>query len=220
MKIKQFIENNAKIIEVTFSLISLLIVGVFGTTISINNSITSKSSLELSKAQAQPIFNVKIEDTTTDDSASEDLIISVDGGFAENVEVDEYVWIELKYENENELFNNEFVIPNFYFGTYFSGNNRGEIVRLDDNNNLGKYIVFYKNVLANYIGKIKSLKRSTLVVIKYKDISGNDYVKYYENGKSYFNHINNSDGEELVNKISKMTPIKIGELTVEAVGLK
>ncbi len=39
-KFRDFIERNGKIIEVIFSLISLIIVGVIGTTISINNSIT------------------------------------------------------------------------------------------------------------------------------------------------------------------------------------
>ena len=219
MKIKQFIENNAKIIEVTFSLISLLIVGVFGTTISINNSITSKASLELSKAQSQPIFNVKVENAMEDEAMTEDLTVSVDGGFAENVEIDKYVVISLKYENETKSIDTEYLIPDFYFGTYYTGNNRGEIVRLKDNQSINKYFNFYKILMADHFESVKLIKRSILVVIKYKDISGNDYIKYYENSVSYFNHINNNEGEEMVQKISKMEKIHIDDLSVERVGI-
>lgn len=219
MKIKQFIENNAKIIEVTFSLISLLIVGVFGTTISINNSITSKASLELSKAQSQPIFNVKVEDAMEDEAMTEDLTVSVDGGFAENVEIDKFVVISLKYENETKSIDTEYLIPDFYFGTYYTGNNRGEIVRLKDNQSINKYFNFYKILKADHFESVKLIKRSILVVIKYKDISGNDYIKYYENSVSYFNHINNNEGEEMVQKISKMEKIYIDDLSLERVGI-
>lgn len=219
MKIKQFIENNAKIIEVTFSLISLLIVGVFGTTISINNSITSKASLELSKAQSQPIFNVKVENTMEDEVMAEDLTVSVDGGFAENVDIDKYVVISLKYENTTKSIDTEYLIPDFYLGTYYTGNNRGEIVRLKDNQSINKYFNFYKELMADHFESVKLIKRSILVVIKYKDISGNDYIKYYENSVSYFNHINNNEGEEIVQKISKMEKIYIDDLSLERVGI-
>ena len=211
-KIKQFIENNAKIIEVVFSTISLLIVGVVGTTISINNSITSKTSLELSKAQAQPVFTLDIS-YPADSEGTEYLTISIDDGFAENVSVEEYTYI--KAESDDGAIKINYYVENYFYNYGYTGNNKGQISRLYNQDNFKSYLSFLKNCMTSDIST--NVSKNIIVVIKYKDILGKNNTRYYQTVSNYFNHLDASEGEEIIKEINSYPKIKIDELAQKTI---
>lgn len=215
-KIKDFIEKNSKMIEVTFSFISLVIVGVFGTTISINNSITSRASLDLSKANSQPVYTVKTETEENGDEMTESLIVNVDGGFAENLSIKEYTWFD--YSNKiNDVKKECRVLVNDYFLLInYTGNNRGEVARTYNTNNSNLYIKLVKNCVSSIEdGVPRSISKSTLLAISYKDISGNEDTKYYETKGAFFNHIDNSEGKKTIAELEKLPKMLLNEITIE-----
>ena len=214
-KIKEFIEKNAKIIEVLFSLISLIIVGIFGTTISINNSITSRASLELSKANSQPIFNIKIASEAVGEELSESISIEIDSGFAENLSVNEYVFLTYNYEENGENVEKKVSIDNYYLGTFYSGNNRGVVCTLKGFSNAQTLVNLQSEIVTHNLDKYKDLHKSVLIEVSYKDITGDSYLKYYENSGFTFNHLENEAGGNLVKEINEMPKIKLAELSIE-----
>lgn len=222
-KVKSFVENYSKIIEVSFSFISLLIVGVIGTTISINNSITSRASLELSRAQSQPTFVVRSEKNvgTDAENASEVITVEVSNGFAENVDVKAYSWINFSYEEDGKTVEKKAHLSNYFPSLYYSGNNRGQILTIKDEKSYGKYLQIRKEIFDDTkertyeLTKFKNISLKAIVSISYQDISGNDYVKYYESKNDLYNHIDDSEGSAIVKDINNMPKILMENLTIE-----
>lgn len=222
-KVKSFVENYSKIIEVSFSFISLLIVGVIGTTISINNSITSRASLELSRAQSQPTFVVRSEKNvgTDAENASEVITVEVSNGFAENVDVKAYSWINFSYEEDGKTVEKKAHLSNYFPSLYYSGNNRGQILTIKDEKSYGKYLQIRKEIFDDTkertyeLTKFKNISLKAIVSISYQDISGNDYVKYYESKNDLYNHIDDSEGLAIVKDINNMPKILMENLTIE-----
>ena len=209
--LRNFIENNAKIIEVTFSFISLVIVGVFGTTISINNSITSRASLELSRANAQPVFSIKTEITGSDEDMSEELVVNIDGGFAENVKIVEYTFIHFYVETNGEKVDNVLAVSDYFLISGYTGNNRGEIAREGNSGNYAKFIALLKESI---LDEEITVSKETLLAINYQDITGNDLVKYYESKTTYCNHIDNAEGKKRVEETEKYKKILVSDLSI------
>ena len=222
-KVKSFVENYSKIIEVSFSFISLLIVGVIGTTISINNSITSRASLELSRAQSQPTFVVRSEKNvgTDAENASEDITVEVSNGFAENVDVKVYAWLSFSYEEDGKTIEKKAHLSNYFPSLYYSGNNRGQILTIKDEKSYGKYLQIRKEIFDDTkertyeLTKFKNISLKAIVSISYQDISGNDYVKYYESKNDLYNHIDDSEGSAIIKDINNMPKILMENLTIE-----
>ncbi len=222
-KVKSFVENYSKIIEVSFSFISLLIVGVIGTTISINNSITSRASLELSRAQSQPTFVVRSEKNvgTDAENASEVITVEVSNGFAENVDVKAYSWVNFSYEEDGKTVEKKAHLSNYFPSLYYSGNNRGQILTIKDEKSYGKYLQIRKEIFDDTkertyeLTKFKNISLKAIVSISYQDISGNDYVKYYESKNDLYNHIDDSEGSAIVKDINNMPKILMENLTIE-----
>ncbi len=222
-KVKSFVENYSKIIEVSFSFISLLIVGVIGTTISINNSITSRASLELSRAQSQPTFVVRSEKTvgTDAENASEVITVEVSNGFAENVDVKAYSWVSFSYEEDGKTVEKKAHLSNYFPSLYYSGNNRGQILTIKDEKSYGKYLQSRKEIFDDTkertyeLTKFKNISLKAIVSISYQDISGNDYVKYYESKNDLYNHIDDAEGSAIIKDINNMPKILMENLTIE-----
>ncbi len=222
-KVKSFVENYSKIIEVSFSFISLLIVGVIGTTISINNSITSRASLELSRAQSQPTFVVRSEKTvgTDAENASEVITVEVSNGFAENVDVKAYSWVSFSYEEDGKTVEKKAHLSNYFPSLYYSGNNRGQILTIKDEKSYGKYLQIRKEIFDDTkertyeLTKFKNISLKAIVSISYQDISGNDYVKYYESKNDLYNHIDDAEGSAIIKDINNMPKILMENLTIE-----
>ena len=211
-KFKDFIERNGKIIEVIFSSISLLIVGVIGTTISINNSMTSRASLDLARANAQPAFNVQSE--FNEPNTKETLTISIESGFAENITVKEYTIFDYFRTANNKSFSKKCIVPDYFEG-YQYGNNKGSIARMTKENNFSIYL----NLLIE-IKKIDSnsgLNRNIIVEISYQDITGESITKYYENkGGLYYNHVAKDDAKEMLETINNLPEVSIDKLTLNS----
>lgn len=222
-KVKSFVENYSKIIEVSFSFISLLIVGVIGTTISINNSITSRASLELSRAQSQPTFVVRSEKTvgTDAENASEVITVEVSNGFAENVDVKAYSWISFSYEEDGKTVEKKVHLSNYFPSLYYSGNNRGQILTIKDEKSYGKFLQIRKEIFDDTkertyeLTKFKNISLKAIVSISYQDISGNDYIKYYESKNDLYNHIDDSEGSAIIKDINNMPKILMEDLSLE-----
>ena len=222
-KVKSFVENYSKIIKISFSFISLLIVGVIGTTISINNSITSRASLELSRAQSQPTFVVRSEKNvgTDAENASEDITVEVSNGFAENVDVKVYAWLSFSYEEDGKTIEKKAHLSNYFPSLYYSGNNRGQILTIKDEKSYGKYLQIRKEIFDDTkertyeLTKFKNISLKAIVSISYQDISGNDYVKYYESKNDLYNHIDDSEGSAIIKDINNMPKILMENLTIE-----
>lgn len=222
-KVKSFVENYSKIIEVSFSFISLLIVGVIGTTISINNSITSRASLELSRAQSQPTFVVRSEKNvgTDAENASEVITVEVSNGFAENVDVKAYSWISFSYEEDGKIVEKKAHLSNYFPSLYYSGNNRGQILTIKDEKSYGKFLQIRKEIFDDTkertyeLTKFKNISLKAIVSISYQDISGNDYIKYYESKNDLYNHIDDSEGSAIIKDINNMPKILMEDLSLE-----
>lgn len=212
-KFKEFIEKNGKIIEFIFSLISLIIVGVVGTTISINNSLTSTSQLELARANAQPVFNIRSEYNYSDTNNEERLIVSIEGGFAENLNIVEYTWIEM-YNSQDKENMKKCILTDYYVTDYYSGNNRGEVFNLTNTNNLSSYANLIKsqydpNFVYNLFYKI------TLLGISYSDVTGKNLIRYYETSETYFKHIENEKAKSTIDALENIPSLTISELSIE-----
>lgn len=209
-KFREFLERNGKIIEVIFSLISLIIVGVIGTTISINNSITSRASLDLARANAQPAFNINTE--YDEQSTTETLTISIESGFAENITVKEYIVFDYFGKANEKDFSKKCVVPNYFEG-YHYGNNKGSIARMYKENNFKLYLDLLLGVLD--IDSKSGLNRFIYVVISYRDITGLDITKYYVNkGGFYFNHVTSDEGNEMINSIKNLPEYDLDKITL------
>ena len=63
--------------------------------------------------------------------------------------------------------------------------------------------------------KFKNISLKAIVSISYQDISGNDYVKYYESKNDLYNHIDDSEGSAIVKDINNMPKILMENLTIE-----
>ena len=214
-KIKDFIEKNSKMIEVTFSFISLVIVGVFGTTISINNSITSKASLELSKANSQPVYSVKSESNDNDGNLTEALVVNVDGGFAENLSIKEYTWFEYSYKLNDVKKECKVMVDDYFMLISYTGNNRGEVARTYNTNNSKYYVKLFSDCLTYDDGATRTLGKNSLLAITYKDISGNTDTKYYETKGGYFNHIDSSVGKKTVAEFENLPKKLLEDITID-----
>ena len=222
-KVKSFVENYSKIIEVSFSFISLLIVGVIGTTISINNSITSRASLELSRAQSQPTFVVRSEKNvgTDAENASEDITVEVSNGFAENVDVKVNAWLSFSYEEDGKTIEKKAHLSDYFPSLYYSGNNRGQILTIKDEKSYGKILKIRKEIFDDTkektyaLTKFNNMSLKVIVAISYQDISGNDYVKYYESKNDLYNHIDDAAGEAIMKDINNMPKILMADLSIE-----
>jgi hypothetical protein len=211
--LRNFTENNAKIIEVTFSFISLVIVGVFGTTISINNSITSRASLELSRANAQPVFNIRSEYTYSDTNNEERLIVSIEGGFAENLNIVEYTWIEM-YKSQDKEDIKKCVLTDYFVTNYYSGNNRGDVFNLTNTNNLTSYANLLKSQYdPNFV--YNRFYKLTILGISYSDVTGKDLIRYYETNGTYFKHIENEKAKSIIDALGNIPSLTINELSIE-----
>ena len=143
-KFREFLERNGKIIEVIFSLISLIIVGVIGTTISINNSITSRASLDLARANAQPAFNVQSD--YDDKSETETLSITIESGFAENITIKEYTVFNYFGTANEKNFSKKCLVPNYFEG-YQNGNNKGNVAKMSKEKNFKKYFELLEEII-------------------------------------------------------------------------
>ena len=209
-KFREFIERNGKIIEVIFSFISLLIVGVIGTTISINNSMTSKASLDLARANAQPAFNIQTE--YNEDNSTETLNIGIESGFAENVVIREYTIFDYFGTANDKKFSKRCLVPNYFEG-YQYGNNKGSVSKMSKENNFKVYLDLLLKVLnaSDNCG----LNRLILIVISYQDITGQDTVKYYMNkGGLYFTHITVEDGKKTEESFNKLPKEELDKITL------
>jgi len=211
-KFKDFIERNGKIIEVIFSSISLLIVGVIGTTISINNSITSKASLDLARANAQPAFNIQSE--YNDPGTTESINIIIESGFAENISIKEYTIFNYYNTENGKEFSKKCLVPN-YFETFQYSNNKGSIARLTKDNNFATYLHLLEEVIK--MDKKSGLNRIILLQISYQDIIGVNITKYYRNnGGIYFSHVTEDEGEETLKTIEKLQEVDMDEITINS----
>ncbi|MBR6072469.1 MAG: hypothetical protein IKP77_06555 [Acholeplasmatales bacterium] len=209
-KFREFLERNGKIIEVIFSLISLIIVGVIGTTISINNSITSKASLDLARANAQPAFNINTE--YDEQSTTETLTISIESGFAENITVEEYTVFDYFGKANEKDFSKKCIVFNYFEG-YHYGNNKGSIARMYKENNFKLYLDLLLGILD--IDSKSGLNRFIYVAISYRDITGLDITKYYVNkGGFYFNHVTSDEGNEMINSIKNLPEYDLDKITL------
>ncbi len=209
-KFREFLERNGKIIEVIFSLISLIIVGVIGTTISINNSITSRASLDLARANAQPAFNINTE--YDEQSTTETLTIGIESGFAENITVEEYTVFDYSGKANEKDFSKKCIVPNYFEG-YHYGNNKGSIARMYKENNFKLYLDLLLGILD--IDSKSGLNRYIYVAISYRDITGLDITKYYFNkGGFYFNHVTSDEGNEMINSIKNLPQYDIDKITL------
>lgn len=211
-KFKDFIERNGKIIEVIFSSISLLIVGVIGTTISINNSMTSRASLDLARANAQPAFNVQSE--FNESNTTETLSISIESGFAENLTVKEYTVFDYFGTANDKKFSKKCVVSDYFEGHKY-GNNKGSIAKMTKENNFAIYLNLLAEVLK--IDSISGLNRNILIEISYQDITGENITKYYENkGGLYYNHVAKDEAKEMLEIISNLPEVDIDTLTLNS----
>lgn len=211
-KFRDFIERNGKIIEVIFSLISLIIVGVIGTTISINNSITSKASLDLARANAQPAFNVQSE--YNDASTTETLIVDIESGFAENIVVKEYTIFDYFGTVEDKNFSKKCLV-NDYFEGFQYGNNKGSVAKMSKDNNFSTYFNLLVEIMN--INAKNGLNRIILVEISYQDITGVNITKYYVNkGGFYFNHVSSGEGAQMINDINSYPKIDLDKITIDS----
>lgn len=209
-KFKDFIERNGKIIEVIFSLISLIIVGVIGTTISINNSITSRASLDLARANAQPAFNIQIE--YDENSTTETLCVNIESGFAENITIKEYTVYDYHGQANEKSFSKKCLVPDYFEG-YQYGNNKGSIAKMSKDNNFRIYLDLLLEVLN--IDNKSGLNRFIYVVISYRDITGLDITKYYVNkGGFFFNHVTTDEGNEMIKSISSLPEYELEKITL------
>ena len=209
-KFREFIEKNGKIIEVIFSFISLLIVGVIGTTISINNSMTSRASLDLARANAQPAFNIATE--YNEDNSTETLNISIESGFAENVVISEYTIFDYFGTANDKKFSKRCLVPNYFEG-YQYGNNKGSVSKMSKENNFKVYLDLLLKVLnaSDNCG----LNRLILIVISYQDITGQNTTKYYLNtGGLYFTHITVEEGKETKESFDKLPKEELDKITL------
>ena len=213
-KLKEFIEKNGKIIEFIFSLISLIIVGVVGTTISINNSLTSTAQLELARANAQPVFSIKTEYNYSDTENTERLIINVDGGFAENLNITEYTWLECFKNSDRENTLRKCLLTDYFITSYYSGNNRGDIINLTNSDNLTKYATLLKDIF-DPNAKYTHILKYTLLAISYEDITGKKSVKYYETNGQLYNHITEDKAMERINELKNLPSILLEDLNID-----
>lgn len=212
-KFKEFIERNGKIIEFIFSLISLIIVGVVGTTISINNSLTSTSQLELARASAQPVFNVKSEYNSSDTNSEERLIVSIDAGFAENLNIVEYTWIEM-YKSQDKESMKKCLLTDYYLADYYSGNNRGDVFILTNTNNLSYYANLIRSQYdPNFV--YNRFYKLTILGISYSDVTGKNLIRYYETSGTYFRHIENEKAKSAIDELKNIPSLTISELSIE-----
>ena len=209
-KFRDFIEKNGKIIEVTFSFISLLIVGVIGTTISINNTMTSKASLDLARANAQPAFNIKTE--YNEDNSTETLNISIESGFAENVSINEYTLFDYFGTANDKKFSKRCLVPDYFEG-YQYGNNKGSVSKMYKENNFKTYLDLLLKVMN--VDEKSGLNRLILVVISYQDITGQNTTKYYlNNGGLYFTHITLEEGKNMQKTIDNLPQEDLDKITI------
>jgi hypothetical protein len=209
-KFREFLERNGKIIEVIFSLISLIIVGVIGTTISINNSITSRASLDLARANAQPAFNIQTE--YNEENSTETLNISIESGFAENVTIQEYTVFDYFGTANDKKFSKRCLVSNYFEG-YQYGNNKGSVAKMSKDGNFKTYLDLLIKVMNT--GDNSGLNRLILVVISYQDITGQDTTKYYYNkGGLYFTHVSTDEGRSIYKSFENLPQQDIDKITL------
>ncbi len=211
-KFREFLERNGKIIEVIFSLISLIIVGVIGTTISINNSITSRASLDLARANAQPAFNVQSD--YDDKSETETLSISIESGFAENITVKEYTVFNYFGTANEKNFSKKCLVPNYFEG-YQNGNNKGNVAKMSKEKNFKKYFELLEEIIQ--IDSKSGFNRYIYVEISYQDITGINITKYYVNkGGLYYSHVKEEEGKEMIKSISNLPEVDLDKMSLNS----
>ena len=226
-KFRDFIERNEKIFRVVLSFISVMIIGLFGTIMSINNSITARTSLELAKANSQPAFDLKLDKVEVYEESNltnvtEYLNVNVENGFCENVRISNYVWIEYKYNIDGKSTIKKYIISDYFANSHYSGKNRGIVAEFYYQNNRYEYdkLLVEFELNDDYDG----LTLNMFSKITYKDILGNDSVRYYKyESLENNNHLDNPDfdridsqiGEDIIKDIAKLTEIKLDDLTIE-----
>lgn len=211
-KFREFLERNGKIIEVIFSLISLIIVGVIGTTISINNSITSRASLDLARANAQPAFNVQSD--YDDKAETETLSVTIESGFAENITVKEYTVFDYFGTANEKSFSKKCLVPNYFEG-YQYGNNKGNVAKMSKEKNFKKYFDLLREIIQ--IDSNSGFNRYIYIEISYQDITDINITKYYVNkGGLYYSHVKEEEGKEMIKSISNLPEVDLDKMSLNS----
>lgn len=186
-KIRVFLESN----KIFFETILAVLLAIMAITLTMNSNEIASHEIELKKMENQPLlkFNVDLSEFDSENYRKDQLKISNIGTPPIDFKIDDMIFLNIVYENEDGKFERALIPINGYYGISFpSGNLTGNLINFQGQRFYDENYGNYKQIIiADDEFKDFSIKKNStghiyimrFVKFEYKDIFENIHEEIY-----------------------------------------